>query len=222
MAPPSSDQALKLALDRLAPGSDVLDVGAGDGKHSRAFMEAGHDVTAVDLRPAPGWWPLLRKDGDLGSCWVRDSFPMGRGGWPAGSFVPGYDLVWCSHVLEHLPDVGASLGAMRDALGPDGLLAITVPPRKDAVVGGHRNLFNLGTLAYNLILAGFDCSRASFGAYGYSLSAIVSADRLVPEELLDTLAHDHGDIERLYHCFPPEWNVRQGFDGARVPSVRWG
>ena len=213
MSAPQSEQALRISLGRLTPGSDVLDVGAGDGKHSRAFMEEGHVVTAVDLRPAPRWWPEQRLP--VEQRWLRHSFPH-------GGILRRYDLVWCSHVLEHLPDVGASLGAMRDALGPDGLLAITVPPRKDAVVGGHRNLFNLGTLAYNLILAGFDCSRASFGAYGYSLSAIVSADRLVPEELLDTLAHDHGDIERLYHCFPPEWNVRQGFDGARVPSVRWG
>lgn len=217
MAHPRSEQALSLVLERLAPGSNVLDVGAGDGKHARAFMDAGHDVTAVDIRPAPDWWIPGDRCG-----WICDTYPVGRGGWAVGYFSKGYDLVWCSHVLEHLPDVGEALHRMKCGLAPDGLLVITVPPRKDEVVGGHRNLFNLGTLAYCLILAGFDCSGASLGSYGgYNLSAIVSADAEVPTGVLAELRHDAGDIETLAPYFPPEWRARQGFNGAAAPNVRW-
>ncbi len=241
MAPPKSEQALALALSRLAPHSDVLDVGAGDGMHSNAFMSARHAVTAVDIRPAPDWWPprpMLKDDpGQIlpGHYWIRDSFPEGPGHWrfvdphkrpppwasTRSSFGKNFDLVWCSHVLEHLPNVGAALDAMSDVLAVDGLLAVTVPPMKPEIVGGHVSLWNLGLLAYRLILAGFDCSRGSFGAYGYNLSAVIKADELIDGRVLDELAHDHGDIERLAAYFPPEWDMRQGRDGSTVPNVRW-
>lgn len=225
MAPPRSEQALSLALSRLPRGSDVLDVGAGDGMHSRAFMDAGQRVVAIDLRPAPDWWPNGQRvyiDGGRHPTdyrtvqWFQGKLSSSRV-WSMG---PVFDLVWCSHVLEHLPDVGSGLATMVDVLGPDGILAITVPPMKPEIVGGHLSLWNLGLLAYRLILAGFDCSQAGFGAYGYNLSAIVRADELIDRRVLDELTHDHGDIERLAAYFPQEWRVKQGFNGSTVPNVR--
>lgn len=43
-------------------------------------------------------------------------------------------LVWCSHVLEHIPDDGAALAEVRRILAPGGLLVLQVP------IGGDRTL----------------------------------------------------------------------------------
>ena len=76
--------------------------------------------------------------------------------------VTGFDLVWCSHVLEHQPNPNLFLKKCFDILNDDGWLCVTVPPRKDEIVGGHLTLWNAGLLLYNLIMAGFDCSEDTF------------------------------------------------------------
>ena len=121
-----------------------------------------------------------------------------------------YDGIWCCHVLEHQPNVNFFLRKLYQDLTDDGVLAITVPPRKDQVVGGHLNLFNAGTLVYNLIMAGFNCSKARVAMYGYNVSVIVQKRPTgkVP------LTMDSGDIERLAQFFP--FPVEQGFDGLNA------
>ena len=125
-----------------------------------------------------------------------------------------YDGIWCSHVLEHMPDVGLFLRKVRSELKEGGLLAITVPPMKHEIVGGHTSFWNEGLLLYRLILAGFDCSQARVGRYGYNISVLVRKREYdMPE-----LEHDNGDIERLSRYFP--FNARQGFDG-RTGNINW-
>lgn len=51
-----------------------------------------------------------------------------RTGLPDGSKT----LVWCSHVLEHIPDDRAALAEVRRVLAPGGLLVLQVP------IGGDR------------------------------------------------------------------------------------
>ena len=97
-----------------------------------------------------------------------------------------------------------------------GLLAITVPPRKQNIVGGHVSLWNTGTLLYHLILAGFDCSAASAACYGYNISVIVQKRTAA----LPALTSDKGDIELLAHLFPMPLQARQGFDGDAY-AVSW-
>lgn len=182
----------------------MLDVGAGAGGHFARFLAAGLDAEAIDIvGPRFQEWQERWHKGP-----IDDLADRGR----------LFDLVWCSHVLEHLPDVGHALRLMRQALKPAGRLYLTVPPMKPNIVGGHVNLFNLGLLAYRLVLAGFDCCRASFGRYGYNLSAIVERQATVPAVALASLRHDRGDIETLAPYFPESWDVHQGFDGDAVPD----
>ena len=69
-------------------------------------------------------------------------------------------------------------------------------------------LRNAGVLLYNLILAGFDCSKASVGSYDYDLSVIVRKTRA---EFPVDLHFDEGDIDKLAAFFPVP--VHQAFDG---------
>lgn len=182
------------ALIRLLELQDVktvIDIGSGDCAHAALMRDAGLTVTTVSLRPPA----------DI----VGDYMDTRLG--PA-------DAIWASHVLEHMPDVGVFLAKCFDDLREQGVLAVTVPPAKHDIVGGHLSLWNAGLVLYRLILAGFDCRRARVGKYGYNVSVIV---RKQPA-LLPELAMDAGDIELLAQFFPLA--VAQGFDG-RLSNIDW-
>lgn len=168
----------------------ILDIGSGNGEHARGFRSAGKQVTTVSLKPPA----------DL----VMDFMEIEP---QCSTMSIGFDCIWASHVLEHMPNVGLFLDQCFTLLRPNGVLAVTVPPLKHQIVGGHVSLWNAGLLLYRLILAGFDCKLAQVGTYPYDISVLV---RKYPA-LLPSLEFDKGDIERLAEFFP--FPVEQNFDG---------
>jgi SAM-dependent methyltransferase len=185
-----------LAAFQLLQGLDfwsVLDIGSGSGAHADLFRQAGKHVTTVSIiEPA-----------DAVGDYMKIDFPF------------RYELIWASHVLEHQRNPGAFLEKVRGDLKPGGILAVTVPPMKNQIVGGHVTLWNAGLLLYHLVLAGFNCSQAKVRTDGYDVSVIV---RNEPAELPADLVHDAGDLERLAHLFPLP--VKQGFNGE-ISSINW-
>jgi len=169
----------------------VLDIGSGDNEQATAMRDAGIAVTTLSLRPPA----------DI------------IGDYMTVPFEP-FDGIWASHVLEHVPNVGKFLEKCFVDLKDGGILCVTVPPAKHNIVGGHLSLWNEGLLLYRLILAGFDCSQATVGVYGYNISVIV---RKVNADL-PVLALDCGDIEKLAHFFPMP--ARQELDG-QCGNVNW-
>jgi SAM-dependent methyltransferase len=188
-------EAIEAVLTRFAFNT-VLDIGSGQGLHAGRFRQAGKTVTALD------------KGDHWGRADVRcDFFDFDR--------HARFDLVWASHVLEHQLNVNAFLLKLRRHIAPGGCFAITVPPAKPQIVGGHVTVWNEGLLLYNLVLAGFDCSAVSVKRYGYNISVIGKA---VAAQLPD-LCSDAGDIERLAQFFPMP--VAQGFEGDLARPVNW-
>lgn len=174
-----------------------VDVGSGAGEHARVMRKAGRSVFTIDnKKPAdlqndyPFFWPMLH---------------LKR------QYVPA---IWCSHCLEHQEDTTLFLEKLYLDLAPGGVLALTVPPLKHAIVGGHVTLWNAGLLLYRMILAGFDCSEARVGTYGYNISVIVKRKPRPDVELY----YATGDIEALAPFFPCP--VQNGFDG-RLPNINW-
>jgi SAM-dependent methyltransferase len=119
-APPDPEpwafaQRRALLHGELKPGDRVLDYGCGAGR----FLAGLEDAVGVEIaeqaverarRNVPGAdVRLLEPDGSL---------PLGHG---------EVDLVWCSEVLEHIPDVAHALLEMRRVLKPGGRVLITVP-----------------------------------------------------------------------------------------------
>ncbi len=184
------------ALDRFLEASDVqrvLDIGSGAGHHAKRMRDRGKDVTTISLQPPA----------DHLCDYMDFDFP----GWMDG--------IWASHVLEHQPNVGSFLIKCFYELRDEGLLAVTVPPLKNEVVGGHLTLWTPGHLIYNLVLAGFDCSQARVASYGYNISVLV---RKKSREYVK-LNFDHGDVTLLAKFFP--WPITEGFDGTAVGDIRW-
>jgi hypothetical protein len=81
-----------------------------------------------------------------------------------------------------------------------GILAVTVPPFKHEIVGGHVSLWNAGLLTYRLCLAGLDCSQIRLKKYDYNISAIVTKRSID----LPKLVWDSGDIDTL-RPYLPSW-----------------
>jgi len=102
-----------------------------------------------------------------------------------------------------------------------GLLVITVPPFKHNIVGGHLTAWNAGLLLYNLVLAGFDCSRAKVLSYGYNISVMVECPTdFVTIAINDLpLKYDCGDIE-IIAPYMPEGCRKQSFNGE-IKELNW-
>jgi len=173
----------------------VLDIGRGSGLHTRIFRKHNKRVTAIDLNPA------------IEDAIVGDYNQYG---------FDAHDCVWCCHVLEHQLNVNAFLKKVHSDLKEGGILAVTVPPAKHHIVGGHVTIWNAGLLMYNLVLAGFDCSNVALKKYGYNISAILRKETIA---LPANLTYDNGDLEKLALFFPDF--VQQGFDGD-IDEYNWG
>jgi len=190
-----NEAAVKLAKDYSF--KTLLDIGSGPPQGVNAanfFKELAKDVTRQDINP--DYKPDIL--GDFNNV-ATDKL---------------YDCIWCSHVLEHQLNPNFFLTKIFHTLKDGGVLAITVPPAKHEIVGGHVTLWNAGLLLYNLILAGFDCKDAAVKSYGYNISVIVNKRTAILPDLL----FDAGDINALNEFFP--LGVYEGFVG-KIEELNW-
>jgi len=157
----------------LAPGSRVLDLGCGEGRHViSAYIEGEVTAIGVDLALA-----------DLVT--TREKFqPFAEPDHPGKHFglasadalkLPfadaSFDVVICSEVLEHIPDYQAALTEIQRVLKPGGRLCASVPrawpericwrlaPGYYQVPGGHVRIFRAAELRRQIETLGFRCYR---------------------------------------------------------------
>lgn len=171
----------------------ILDIGAGNGDATRYLKSNNKKVTSLDI----GHYHTFTPD-------IKDNYEN-------VNFNKKFDAIWCSHVLEHVKNIGKFLDKIFFDLKIGGVLAITVPPLKHDFVSGHLNLFNTATLLYHLVQAKFDCSKASGKVYGYNISIIVKKKEAV-------FSNDEYQFEKLKKYFPFE--IWQNIDG-RVMNFNW-
>ncbi len=112
----------------------VLDVGAGPGATTALLDEviAPAQLTGIDsseryvalarARFARAWAPVREHATPPREPRTAQFFQADAARAP----YPGapYDLIYCRHLLAHLPDVPRALGAMRGALQPGGVLVL--------------------------------------------------------------------------------------------------
>jgi SAM-dependent methyltransferase len=108
-----------LLLGEARPGERVLDLGCGAGRFVAALRDAGADPVGVEVAEAALERARRNVPGaDLRLVAPDGALPLGHG---------EIDLVWCSEVLEHVPDTVALLTEIRRVLRRDGRLLLTVP-----------------------------------------------------------------------------------------------
>jgi len=106
-------------LGAVAPGERVLDLGCGGGGIVAALRGAGADPVGVELAEAALERARRNVPGaDLRLVGEDGTLPLGHG---------EVDVVWCSEVLEHVPDTVAFLTEARRVLKRGGRLLVTVP-----------------------------------------------------------------------------------------------
>ena len=189
-------EAAQRLSELLPKGSSILDIGSGKQAQAEFFRQCGHNVHTLDI--------------------AGDSVTY-LGDFMEIEIPEQYDAVWCSHCLEHQLNPHDFLKKLKTCLNPTGLAAITVPPLKHQIVGGHVSLWNAGLLLYNLVLAGFDCSKAQAKQYGYNISVIVRNSEIK----LPKLKRDHGDIEALKHYFPEGLQITNDNFNGNIEKLNW-
>ena len=189
------DKALKHLIENYR-FETVLDVGSGKGLQAEYMRALGKKVITLDINPE------RHADITVEVFYHRSHL--------------SYDCVWCSHVLEHQKNVNKFLESLRMFLFDGGILAITVPPAKDEIVGGHLTIWNAGLLLYNLVMAGFDCREADVMTYENNISAILEK-KAITEDV--SLNHAKGDIDKLVPYLPP--CMSEGVNG-KLPDLRKG
>ncbi len=162
---------LTVDYDRLGvgPGTRVIDVGCGLGRHSYEAYRRGADVIAFDqnaeeLAEVDTMLQAMGAEGEApasakAQVVVGDALSLP---YPDGSF----DCVIASEILEHIPDDGTAIAELARVLKPGGTLAVTVPrwlPERicwmlsdayHANEGGHIRIYRADELRAKLQSAG--------------------------------------------------------------------
>jgi SAM-dependent methyltransferase len=118
----------------------------------------------LDLGPGDGW-ALEALPGGVGAEFdgeqiAKHSASADEGGELLGTFAHGtFDAVWCSHVLQFVPEPLLLVQEARRVLRPGGKLVVTVPlmrPRIPDPLDKQVRFFTPGSLKRLLRAGGFD------------------------------------------------------------------
>ena len=125
-----SDKILKNCVN-------ALDIGSSHGNHTKLMRDFGLKVDQIDK---------YEKCAE-----INDDFN-------SYDFKKEYDVIFCSHVIEHQRNIGYFLDKIFDTLSDDGSLVISAPKHPaERFVEGHLHSTIMPMLLQNLIFAGFDC-----------------------------------------------------------------
>jgi len=194
-------------MQRLCPRGKLLNIG---GAHENYAVFKPYDMLIVDNRPRPtplNAMPWILYYSARYEYWDLDN-----------EYFEGFDAIWCAHTLEHCLEPHLMLKRMFLHLKPGGVLAITVPPMKPEIVGGHVNLYNAGLLLYRLVLAGFDCHLASVKTEGYNIAVVVVK---TPIKAWPVLEYDHGDVKKLRTYFPQGLQIDGDSFNGNIQTCNW-
>jgi len=128
-----------LSKEKFKKNFSVLDIGGALGNHTKIMRKFGLNVDTIDK-----YEPDAEFKGDFNTF----------------VFDKKYDMIFCSHVIEHQRNQGLFLDKIYDTLHDDGDLVISGPKHPaERFVEGHIASTILPVFLQILIYAGFDCKN---------------------------------------------------------------
>ncbi|MCH9666875.1 MAG: class I SAM-dependent methyltransferase [Actinomycetia bacterium] len=123
---------LTVDFDRLGvgPGTRLIDVGCGAGRHTFEAFRRGADVvgfdqSAADLNDVDEMLQAMKTQGEAPASAKAEAVKGDALDLPYGDAT--FDCVVASEILEHVPQDDRAISEMVRILKPGGALAITVP-----------------------------------------------------------------------------------------------
>lgn len=154
---------------RIGPGTKVIDVGCGAGRHSFEAYRRGADVIAFDqnAEELADVDTMLQAMGQAGEAPKSAKAQVVVGDALALPYPDAtFDAVIASEILEHIPEDDAAIAELIRVLRPGGTLAVTVPrwlPERicwllsdeyHANEGGHIRIYRADELRSKLVNGG--------------------------------------------------------------------
>jgi SAM-dependent methyltransferase len=203
------------------PGSRVLDIGCGTGRHAAALRDEGPlQVVAADTQPSDLFEARNRLHQHAALKPGGGSFTLTGADITDLPFADAaFDDVVCSEVLEHIADHRQAIRELARVLKPGGGLAVSVPRRWPETIcwflsrayrdtpGGHLKIYTASKLIALMARNGF-IHRKTHHAHAlhtpfWWLKCLLGLDR---DQLLPV---------RLYHRFLT-WQI---MDHPRLPRL---
>ncbi len=176
---------LTVDFDRLGvgPGTSVIDVGCGAGRHSFEAYRRGADIIAFDqsvedLNDVDAILTAMKEQGEAPAAARAEAVKGDALALPYGDAT--FDCVIASEILEHVPEDDKAISELVRVLKPGGQLAITVPrwlPEKvcwmlsdeyHANEGGHIRIYRADELRDKVVGRGM---RFTHSEHAHSLHA---------------------------------------------------
>ena len=117
-----------------------------------------------------------------------------------------FDVIICSHFLEHQPCISSTLLTICKLASPGSFILFEFPLPHKRMIGGHTTLLTPALLAYNLALLGVSCIRSiahthsSYGILGFFYNPDESNDLSLSYR--NSLIFDVGELEQVSHLLP--------------------
>ena len=123
-----------------------IDIGSGEGVQTEILRHAGLKVFQVDKYSSSAEYKV-------------DFLEY--------TFDQKFDVVFCSHVIEHQRNVGHFLDKIYDILSEDGVLIISAPKHDaESMIEGHLNCFITPYFIQHLLHAGFNLKDGKYLSCG--------------------------------------------------------
>ncbi|HET6989568.1 MAG TPA: class I SAM-dependent methyltransferase [Kribbella sp.] len=206
-------------ISEFVPSGRVLEVGCGYGYFLQAALDAGYDAYGVDLSPAAVKWAAERHPGRV-FCGLMEEVPEIQD--------QQYDVIFGSHLIEHLTEPADFLSTASRMLRPGGLIVMVTPNIKSllARVSGRRwvsfkipehvSYYDPQTITTLLERSGFSVRAVDSAYQHYALPFVASRVR----ELLDPVSRIVPPVERL--SFLRDRHIRVTSGSLRVLAAYQG
>jgi SAM-dependent methyltransferase len=183
-------------IGQFMPGGRILEVGCGYGYFLQCALDAGYDAYGIDLSPAAVKWANNRHPGRV-FCGLLEEVPEIQD--------QQYDVIFGSHLIEHLTTPGDFLTSAARLLKPGGLMVLVTPNIKSLLsrVSGsrwvsfkipeHVSYYDPGTITTLLGRSGYTVRTVDSAYQYYALPFISKRVR----ELLDPVSRVVPRVEQL-------------------------